>query len=85
MPSYLTDLPPQVWLGGSDKDIEGAWVWSNECRFKDQVFSFWAQTQPDNYNDNEHCLTLRTQDSQWNDADCTHERNFVCEITVPPI
>ncbi|VDI42070.1 Hypothetical predicted protein [Mytilus galloprovincialis] len=46
------------WLDGSDKFEEGVWVWTTSG----QKFNVtdWYTTEPNNKNDNEHCLEIRS-------------------------
>lgn len=50
-------------VGLTDRIKEGEWKWvSGEPR----TFQYWANNQPDNYQNNEHFLNL-TPNGQWND------------------
>ena len=64
-----------LWIGGSDKTVEGAWKWSDGSPWN---YTKWSQGQPNN-EDNEDCLQFyyRNEDS-WSDRTCTNRENFVC-------
>ncbi|XP_063417277.1 perlucin-like [Mytilus trossulus] len=69
---------PNYWLGGTDQQKEGVWIWSHSQNVV--TFSDWDKEQPDNYNGNEHCLELWHYNGlYWNDYPCHELRRFVCE------
>nr|KAG5703966.1 hypothetical protein BaRGS_020563 [Batillaria attramentaria] len=41
-------------------------------------FSAWGPGQPDN-GGGEHCMELNEEDMKWNDEQCDHEKNFICQ------
>ena len=61
-----------VWIGGTDKDKEGTWKWTDGSPFE---FTWWRPGQPDNYMGNEDCLHMVVEKQQseamWNDYPCT--------------
>ena len=76
---FILGLAPSggFWIGGSDKEVEGEWGWSDGSSFS---YSHWAERQPDNWNNVEHCL-LFTQEKKWNDGGCDGKRQYVCKIS----
>jgi hypothetical protein len=66
-----------VWIGGSDLQNEGAWIWEHsKARI---VFSNWGQNEP-NGNRRENCLHLyKRKDWVWNDTICRLKMGFICE------
>ncbi|XP_063417275.1 galactose-specific lectin nattectin-like [Mytilus trossulus] len=69
---------PRYWLGGTDQQKEGVWIWSHSQNVI--TFSDWAKRQPDNYKGREHCLELWNNNGlYWNDCPCHELRRFVCE------
>lgn len=58
--TYIEGL--SVWLGGTDKEVEGRWLWPDGSKF---TFAAWAEGQPDNYWKSEHHLVMSPQG--WND------------------
>ena len=76
---HSSHLP--IWLGGSDKEQEGVWKWSDCSLFKDQEFTAWAKGSPSNHGGNQHCLEVW---QAWNDADCKKKNNFVCAKQLCP-
>ena len=71
-----TDRHPNTWRinknGGLSTSIE---------------YQNWAGGQPDGNFDGRHtdekCVEMWTT-SKWNDADCNDEKNYACEVEVPP-
>ncbi|KAL5018389.1 hypothetical protein ScPMuIL_004111 [Solemya velum] len=73
-------LSTDCWVGGSDKDEEGTFVWSHSA----QKFAYinWSNNQPDDYRMNEECvcLLLHSQTTtKWNDEYCGFKLNYICE------
>ena len=73
-----------LWLGGSDKEKEGVWKWSDGSPWK---FTKWNRGQPTSVSE-ENCLqyyggrtnAIRWSDRaiRWSDRPCSDEGNFVC-------
>lgn len=68
-----------VWTGGTDEANEGNFIWtgSNEI----VQFENWAQNNPNNYDQNEHCIRLFVY-GKWSDYNCDTIMAFICEKTV---
>ncbi|XP_063417249.1 perlucin-like [Mytilus trossulus] len=68
----------QYWLGGTDEQEEGVWIWSHSQNLI--TFTDWKKGQPNNLRGNEHCLSLREVSGYaWNDDRCHTLRPFICE------
>ncbi|XP_067653838.1 perlucin-like [Haliotis asinina] len=69
---------PNYWIGASDLNIEGRWLWEGQRRMK---FTAWSPGQPDNGGSNEHCLEMRKNYGNYllNDYICQNTGNFICE------
>ena len=67
------------WLGLSDINTEGTFVWSDGTPLD---FHYWAKHQPNNFQ-NEDCVhTLGFQQDhkyEWNDVNCTNCYRFSCK------
>merc|ERR1712098_575566 len=65
-----------VWLGGSDKDKEGTWTWT-DCN--PWTYTRWDHGQPNKRN-TENCL--KTQGIlTWHDYPCSSNKaKFVCKL-----
>ncbi|XP_068726208.1 uncharacterized protein [Montipora capricornis] len=67
------------WLGLSDINSEGTFVWSDGTRFD---FHYWATNQPNNFR-NEDCVhtlgTLPAHRFKWNDVSCSSCHKYSCK------
>ena len=66
------------WIGIHDRFEENTWVYlsTNES----VSFTNWHKNQPDNYNNNEHCVEIGSGTQHlWNDLVCESKHKFVCE------
>ena len=67
------------WLGLSDINSEGTFVWSDGTRFD---FHYWATNQPNNFR-NEDCVhtlgTLPAHRFKWNDVNCSSCHKYSCK------
>ncbi|XP_071098086.1 perlucin-like [Haliotis cracherodii] len=69
---------PMYWLGATDLNIEGRWLWEGQRRMN---YTHWNLRQPDNYRGVEHCLEIAKAASNylWNDYVCDQPLHFICE------
>merc|ERR1712227_477491 len=68
------------WFGLNDVSNEGTFVWADDAAL-DPAFTNWANNQPDNNGNGQHCVALRA-DGLWNDAVCGGDKQFVCQKTI---
>ena len=69
----------QYWMGGSDSQKEGDWVWSDGSPW---VFSSWGPSEPNNGQvGDEHCLGLLRG---WNDYSCDTKFPSICKKKFCP-
>lgn len=63
---------------------EGHWTWV--ATGAELAYANWRKGEPDNHNNDEHCVYVRTDDGAddgWNDWHCYAARlNLVCEIVL---
>ncbi|XP_022777811.1 lysyl oxidase homolog 2-like [Stylophora pistillata] len=67
------------WLGLSDRNTEGTFVWSDGSQFN---FHYWASHQPNNFHDEDcvHTLgVLKNHKYRWNDVNCSDCHKFTCK------
>jgi len=68
----------QVWIGGTDANSEGRWVWSPSNT--PLSYRNWHRGNPDNLNGRQDCLMLGYGNpGEWDDRYCTGERKYICE------
>ena len=65
-----------VWIGYSDRRVEGTWEWLNGR--SSGVYTNWESGQPDNFNGDEDCAVL-TPGWGWNDMQCNSLNRFMCD------
>ena len=73
------NFPGNIWLGGSDTNKEGSWVWSDGTSFR---YSDWSSGQPDNGGSNQDCLKGNWAERpglKWDDEFCTIKQLFLCK------
>lgn len=70
-----------VWLGGSDLDSEGQWVWK-KSKYP-LGYQGWQKSEP-NGGVLENCLHIYefNQDGVWNDINCARYMPYLCEMNV---
>jgi len=69
--------PGAMWLGGTDRNHEGHWVWSDGTPF---TFTGWSWTKPDNTGGQDCLVTnFRQFPGGWDDVQCRAMKKFVCE------
>ena len=70
-----------VWVGGTDKDKEGIWKWSDGSVWD---FTKWPK-EPNNYN-NQDCLVILKNNTSthngWHDTWCHAHHRFVCNRPI---
>ncbi|XP_052087880.1 perlucin-like [Mytilus californianus] len=70
------------WIDGTDEVIEGYWIWASTG--KPVSFTNWQTHEPNNQHGNEDCLEIGNWNTgTWNDAPCSIEDNFICEMEYP--
>lgn len=69
-------IPPDrpVWMGLSDRDAEGRFLWSSD--FAQGGYDRWDEGEPSN-GPGEDCVLLTG--GTWTDAACDLDRGFICE------
>ena len=79
--TVAADLKEQAWLGGSDSDTEGTWVWDDGTGNIDNLYSNWAPGEPNN-SGGQDCMKMYLIETdnpgKWDDTDCSKTHRFVC-------
>jgi len=74
-----------VWLGGYQNSYEdepaGYWGWLDGTPWADTTYTNWAPGEPNNWNNNENHLSLRSWDGTWRDYSI--ERRMLCLFRDP--
>ncbi|XP_062568464.1 perlucin-like isoform X2 [Saccostrea cucullata] len=71
-------LTGSYWIGLSDIQAEGEWVWTTSQ--KTPTYSNWYPGQPDNAVHREDCANIYAHFGlHWNDSVCNSPQHFICE------
>ncbi|XP_041810445.1 C-type lectin domain family 4 member F-like [Chelmon rostratus] len=74
--------PGGVWIGLTDSQTEGRWVWINNVALQDG--GYWIQGEPNNYGVvGEDCaalMNMKNPRATWFDANCVEEKEWLCEM-----
>lgn len=73
---HLVDSQQKYWLGGTDAEKEGLWIWQQSRR--PIVLSIWTRGEPNNLR-SEHCLQSVNGIRSWNDVPCSRKYRYICE------
>ena len=70
--SFWWDIEADIWLGGSDCEVEGEWRWESDAEPINMAY-FWKSGQP---NQDGNCLRLENDGIY--DGSCSSTNYFVC-------
>lgn len=70
----------EVWIGASDKEIEGQWKWHTGEKIAYSNWHTWrpGDVEPNNYRGVEDYATLVTTEADWCDKPGTEKHAYVC-------
>ncbi|XP_015209614.1 lactose-binding lectin l-2-like [Lepisosteus oculatus] len=68
--------PYPAWLGGSDCQKEGTWLWSDGSKWD---YTKWNPTEP-NSSGVENCIHTFWAQLNWNDIACNNRYPFICAL-----
>ncbi|XP_035672069.1 C-type mannose receptor 2-like [Branchiostoma floridae] len=85
--SFITSLIPTGggrWVGLSDMEVEGQWVFADGQSLESSVYSSWYPDQPNDYGGLD-CVNLFAS-GRWEDDSCDANKTFICQFqTACPI
>ena len=68
------------WVGLTDQGHEGHFVWVDGTALDDRPFRNWNRGEPNNMEDNEHCVHMWAYSAgSWNDLVCDEPLGVLCE------
>ncbi|XP_052764135.1 perlucin-like protein [Mya arenaria] len=76
--SYVNMFKHNYWVGGTDLENEGEWVWLESDKPMTGGYSNWEPGEPNSSGD-EDCTDMRPGHHGWNDEKCWVNLNYVCE------
>ncbi|XP_077426331.1 CD209 antigen-like protein C [Vanacampus margaritifer] len=81
--AFLTGFTKAAWIGMSDRDQEGIWIWVNGTAVNKNRLE-WAPGQPDGAFGGEDCGDIHTMMNfiGLNDSNCSLRSQWICEKTV---
>ncbi|KAK1885953.1 CD209 antigen-like protein E [Dissostichus eleginoides] len=81
--AFLTGFRPAAWVGMTDREREGTWVWVDGTLVNRQSL-LWAPGQPDDSLVGEDCGDLRTMTEflGLNDFKCIARQQWICEKSL---
>lgn len=66
----------ETWIGGSDAEQEGHWLWSDGTPFH---FTNWCPGEPNNSREWQHCMQMNYGAQKcWDDDVCYYQKPSVC-------
>ena len=80
-----TDKNESYWIGLSDSHNESDWMWTDETQLDLDGYKNWGRNQPNNRNNNKHCVVIRINESdpvhngKWYDRQCLGRKEHICE------
>lgn len=76
MGAGLPDTGFNDWIGLSDAEVEGTFVWTDGSTPR---FTAWAEGEPNDSGGLEDCAEMDVVSGLWNDVACDATRGFICE------
>ena len=81
-----TDKDGNYWIGLSDSDNEGDWMWTDGTQLDSDGYKNWGDNQPKtNKNNIEDCVVIKIRKSdsdhygKWHDRPCSLQKKYICE------
>ena len=83
----IESLGNNFWLGASDSEAEGQWIWTDGDPFwtgdadgaaVGGLYNNWEATKPNNASGAENCCEFELE-GFWDDTECEKIKSFVCE------
>ena len=73
----------KLWLGGSDLEVEGKFVWVHSGRPVAEGFAAWDKGRPWKVNYHYNCLYVREfMGFKWLDCPCHRRHAYLCETKI---
>ncbi|XP_035657358.1 deleted in malignant brain tumors 1 protein-like [Branchiostoma floridae] len=70
-----------IWLGLTDADREGRWVFEDGTSLASTGFSNWDYGEPNNHRfGTEDCAEMLELSYEWNDVGCYQPLGFICQL-----
>lgn len=69
----------EYWIGLTDQELEGKFVWSDIKSFSSSVFNSWAANKPDTGISASAADCVFALNGKWADGNCAATRYYVCK------
>ncbi|XP_019617695.1 PREDICTED: alpha-N-acetylgalactosamine-specific lectin-like [Branchiostoma belcheri] len=69
---------PSMWVGLSDEDVEGTWVWADGTVLGGNDFTDWFPDPPVNMPGKDCVVARKSTQYRWRAARCSTRRAFIC-------
>ncbi|XP_028420438.1 ladderlectin-like isoform X1 [Perca flavescens] len=80
MATTLSIKSKEAWIGGTDAQEEGVWLWSDSSLFS---YQNWCPGEPSNWRGSQHCLQMNFGEGKcWDDVGCSALLPFVCSKKI---
>ncbi|XP_035671814.1 mucin-like protein [Branchiostoma floridae] len=74
-----SDHSPSLWVGLSDEDLEGTFLWADGLALGGNDFTDWSPNQPRNTAEKDCVVGRRVHWYRWKVVPCSYRRAFICQ------
>ncbi|KAI8490945.1 hypothetical protein Bbelb_313640 [Branchiostoma belcheri] len=78
--TLINNLGGGCWIGLTDTESEGQWVFEDGQTLASTGFANWNTGEPNNANTGEDCVEVYGPTHLWNDAPCSVTRRYICQL-----
>eukprot|EP00058_Branchiostoma_floridae_P022683 XP_002608173.1 hypothetical protein BRAFLDRAFT_90412 [Branchiostoma floridae] len=79
-----SDHSPSLWVGLSDEDLEGTFLWADGLALDGNGFTDWSWDQPHNTAEKDCVVARRVHRYRWKVVPCSYRRAFICQSSRAP-
>ncbi|KAH3844849.1 perlucin-like [Dreissena polymorpha] len=76
---WVNNINKQYWIGGTDLENEGEWLWVHSRTMLSSSYTNWLTGEPNSSGgSDENCIDMRPHMAGWNDEKCWITLNYIC-------
>ncbi|XP_066276594.1 alpha-N-acetylgalactosamine-specific lectin-like isoform X2 [Branchiostoma lanceolatum] len=75
---------PSVWIGLSDENPEGTWIWADGMVLGGSDFINWSPDPPHNTDRKDCAVARKVHRYRWKAVPCSYRRAFICHSLRAP-